>query len=250
MPPYGKFANVYHRGLYPSFAMRMAELLPALLIHFNCHPTHLLDMACGEGSFAAEMAHRGIQVTGLDRSAEMLSLARQRSIEERLEINWVQGDMTALGFKTGFDLVTCWFDSLNYVLAEDQLDHVFAGVQQALLPEGYFIFDMNTIYGLAVGWTRQTTYIQQDHDDLLELHRTQFDYDRSIARVNITVFQRQADSWVRFDEEHLERGFAVEQIQASLESFGLQVLGMYGNIIELTDIKPDTGRVWFVTQKI
>jgi SAM-dependent methyltransferase len=249
MSLYAKFAAVYHRGPYPTFALRMAELLPALLIRFDAHPTRLLDIACGEGSFAAAMARRGMQVTGLDRSEQMLDFARQRSADERLDIHWVPGDMTTLDFPPTFDLVTCWFDSLNYVMELADLEKVFSGVHHALLPDGLFIFDMNTLYGLAVGWTRQTTYVQQDFEDLLELHCTQFDYDRSIARVHVTVFERQDETWTRFDEEHLERGYPVEQIQVSLEAVGLQVLGMFGNITELTGVKDDTGRVWLVVQK-
>ncbi len=249
MPLYDRFAAVYQRGPYPGYSLRMAELLPSLLLRINYHPVRLLDLACGEGSFAVTMAHQGMQVTGLDRSAAMLALARQRASTEGVEINWVVADMTAFSFSPGFHLVTCWFDSLNYVLELAGLRQVFSGVQRALRPGGLFIFDMNTIYGLAVGWTSQPTYIQQTSPELLELHRTQFDYDRLIARVTITVFQRQGEVWTRFDEEHLERGYPVEEVQACLEENGLQVLGIYGSLLELGEVKLDSGRAWFVAQK-
>ena len=249
MSLYEKFAGVYHRGPYPAFALRMAEVLPVVLERFDCHPTRLLDIACGEGSFSAAMAHRGLHVTGLDRSKQMLAFGRQRSQTERLDIDWVEGNLRHLPFSSSFDLVTCWFDSLNYLLECEHLRQAFTGVQRALKPGGVFIFDMNTIYGLAVGWTRQAIYVQQDYPDLLELHRTQFDYDRLLARVTVTAFERQGDTWMRFDEEHLEKGYPVEEILSELENSGLQALGSFGNFLEMSEVKPESGRAYFVAQK-
>jgi SAM-dependent methyltransferase len=249
MPLYEKFAAVYHRGPYPTFALRMAEILPVVLVRFNCHPTRMLDIACGEGSFAAAMARGGLDVTGLDQSDQMLAFAQERAQLERLDIDWVRSDLRSLPFTPHFDLVTCWFDSLNYLLEIDHLKQVFEGVYRALKPGGLFIFDMNTLYGLAVSWTRQTTFVQQDFPDLMELHRTQFDYDRMLARVTITAFERQGDKWLRFDEEHMEKGYPVEHIQQALEESHLQVVGTFGNMLELTTVKNDTGRAWFVAQK-
>jgi SAM-dependent methyltransferase len=249
MSLYEKFAGVYHRGPYPAFALHMAEVLPIVLERFDCHPTRLLDVACGEGSFAAAMAHLGMQVTGLDRSAQMLAFGRQRSQTERLDIDWVEGDLRALPFSSSFDLITCWFDSLNYLLESEHLEQAFKGVRKALKPGGMFIFDMNTIYGLAVGWTRQTVYVQQDFPDLLELHRTQFDYDRLLARVTVTAFERQGEVWARFDEEHLEKGYPIEQIQYMLEESGLNVVGSFGNLVEMREVKPESARAYFVAQK-
>ena len=43
-------------------------------------PERVLEIACGNGNFARALARRGVAVTATDASAEMLALARERSI--------------------------------------------------------------------------------------------------------------------------------------------------------------------------
>ncbi|MCS7240469.1 MAG: hypothetical protein NZ651_04415 [Candidatus Bipolaricaulota bacterium] len=143
--------------------------------------------------------------------------------------------------------MTCWYDSLNYLLEYDELGKTFANVARVLNPEGLFIFDMNTIYGLAVGWQRQLAYVEQDTEELFEVHRTSYDYERNIATMKITGSFREGDSWHRIDEEHRERGYALREIRGALSAAGLVELACFGDLREMSEPKPESHRVWFVT---
>ena len=96
------------------------------------------------------------------------------------------------------------FDSLNYLLTVSDLHQAFVSAYQALRPGGIYIFDMNTVYGLAVDWMRQQTYIHNETHDFIELHRQYFDYENLIATMSVTVFKKQGETWQRFDEDHQE----------------------------------------------
>jgi SAM-dependent methyltransferase len=143
----------------------------------------------------------------------MLRIARSHSLEFGVEINWIERDMRHLEFPPSFDLVTCIFDSLNYLLQPEDLLMTFRGVHHALHPNSFFIFDMNTIYGLSVLWQQAACSIQQDKEGILEIHRPSFDYERSMADLKITAFTKVGEYWKRFDETHQERGYPIEQIQ-------------------------------------
>ena len=68
----------------------------------------ILDMATGTGRAALALARRGANVTGLDASREMLSVARARAAEAGLAIEFVEGDAHALTFADrAFDEVVC-----------------------------------------------------------------------------------------------------------------------------------------------
>lgn len=58
---FDRFANVYARGKYPNLSQEMAAILPDIIKQYNI-PLNgsrtLLDVACGEGSFAVEMAKK------------------------------------------------------------------------------------------------------------------------------------------------------------------------------------------------
>src|SRR6266581_243859 len=58
----------------------------------DLHGKRALDLQCGTGEAAAELAEFGATVTGVDESAEALALARERWPS----ILWIQGDAEAL----------------------------------------------------------------------------------------------------------------------------------------------------------
>jgi SAM-dependent methyltransferase len=249
MPIYNEFAFVYHLGPYTAYSLRMADLLPAVLEYYDFHPQSLLDLACGEGSFAISQAQAGRRVTGVDASPRMLQIARMQAAELGVKPQFIEMDMRNLDFSSAFDLATCWFDSLNYLLEIADLEKTFQGVEKALKPGGLFIFDMNTIYGLAVLWQQPAYTIQQDSPELVEIHRSSFDYERSTATVNITAFIQTEHGWQRMDEIHQERGYPLAQIIDLLAACGFDVLGCFGDLSRQSEPELDSGRVWVVARK-
>jgi 2-polyprenyl-3-methyl-5-hydroxy-6-metoxy-1,4-benzoquinol methylase len=248
MSIYAEFAQFYAKGLYPEFSKRVAQLLPSILERFGTKPKTILDIACGEGTFAVLMAQQGLKVTGIDASPQMLRFAREKAKEAGVKVQFIEQDMRFLSLKKRFDLVTCWYDSLNYLLEDDDLVKTFANVAQALNPKGLFIFDMNTIYGLAVGWQRRFTWVEQDTSELFDVHRPSYDYEQNLATLRITGFVRKGEFWQRIDEEHKERSYSLEEIRSALKRTGLTELACWGNLQEMTPPKPESGRVWFVVR--
>lgn len=250
MTVYNQFASIYQRGPYLRFSQLLAEtLIPDYLNEFGIKPQHVLDVACGEGSFAVGMVKKGFAVTGVDVSPQMIALAQDRAEEAGVMVDFRVEDMRTLPFEGEFDLVTCFFDSLNYLLTVQGLHHAFQGAFKALRPGGFYIFDMNTIYGLAVDWMREKTYIQNETDDFIEIHQQDFDYENLIASMTVTVFQKQGHLWKRFDEIHQERGYPIADIQFLLSETGFEIAGMYGSIKKRSEVQKDSPRVWFSARK-
>jgi SAM-dependent methyltransferase len=83
-------------------------------------PRRILDLPCGQGRHAIELARRGYAVTGVDLSTYMLGVARERADASGVEVRWLAGDMReALPGET-FDLVLNLFTSLGYF--DDEAD--------------------------------------------------------------------------------------------------------------------------------
>jgi ubiquinone/menaquinone biosynthesis C-methylase UbiE len=97
----------------------------------------ILDLACGHGRTARELASHGAIVVGADISAALLERARRAEREEPLGIRYLRADAAALPLgDAGFDAVTC-----NFGLSDiDELDDTLAGVGRALRPGGMFVF--------------------------------------------------------------------------------------------------------------
>jgi SAM-dependent methyltransferase len=70
----------------------------------------LLDVACGTGNATIPAAQAGARVAGLDFSADLLAIARERAADAMVEIEWVEGDAQALPFDdASFDRVISTF---------------------------------------------------------------------------------------------------------------------------------------------
>ncbi len=246
---YGKFAEIYARGEYPRFSAAAAGLLPPVLRQFKMKPRTVLDVACGEGTFAVAMAKNGHPVTGVDQSREMLRLARMRARTEGVRVRFLRRDMRSLSFREEFDLATCWYDSLNYLLRQEDLERTFRGVRRALKEGGFFIFDMNNEHALSVVWQRNPSNVQQDDAETFEVHRPSWDPKRRIATLRITGFIRSGKMWTRIDEEHRERAYGLPKIRRCLRNAGLRELAVWGSIRDMTPVRPGNGRVWIVAQK-
>lgn len=246
---YKEFARFYTEGDWPHYSAQMARLLPGVLEHFGLWPKKILDLACGEGTFAVAMAKRGLQVTGVDRSPEMLEIARRRAATEKVRVTFLQQDMHSLSLRGSFDLITCWFDSLNYLLDIDDVAHTFAGVSRYLNERGVFIFDVNTIRGLAVEWVKDPSYVHLNSADSFLVSIPEYDAVTRIASLHITGFARENERWVRIDEVHKERGYTLKEIQQCLTRASLRELACWDSLDKMDKPRRNTARVYFVVCK-
>jgi SAM-dependent methyltransferase len=246
---YGEFAQLYNHGKYGDFSRRMADLLPDVLTHFRTRPRSILDVACGDGVFAVAMAQRGYSLTGVDSSPEMLRFANERAQDAGVEVEFVLADMRNLKMDRRFDLATCWYDSLNYLTEPEDLAGALRGIHAALADQALLIFDMNTIHGLAITWQQHPSYVMQEDDRVFEVHQTAYDHEANIATMKITGFIRKGSTWARLDEVHRERGYTRGEIGALLRGAGFQQLACWGDFADMSEPRPDTGRVWYVAKK-
>jgi SAM-dependent methyltransferase len=101
----------------------------------------ILDLACGTGRHAVELASRGYQVVGFDLSLAMLARASDEAQDRKQKINFVQGDMREMTFEETFDGVFSWNTSFGF-FDEEKNATVIAKVHRALKKGGQFLLDV------------------------------------------------------------------------------------------------------------
>ena len=250
MTLYGRdFAEVYSTYGYNEFSGRVAELLPRVLAKIRVRPRQVLDLPCGEGTFAVKMARRGYRTTGVDRSAAMLHLARRKAREANVNIRFIERDIRSLRFHEEFDLVTSWYDSLNYLLRLNDLRITFAGAFRALRPGGVFLFDMNTPGTLSKGWQRHPSFVEVDARDAFVVHRSTWDGRKGIATLKVTCFVFRDGRWSRIDELHRERAYALTQIRTCLGRAGFIELACWGSIRKMTPPRRGDRKYWVAARR-
>ncbi len=102
----------------------------------------ILDLACGSGTFATMCKLKGYDVCGLDLSDTIIEIANEKKKINRLDIPFCVADMTNFKLDKKFNVITCFFDSVNFLKDKNQINKMFDSVYRHLEDNGYFIFDI------------------------------------------------------------------------------------------------------------
>ena len=125
------------------FSIQYVSLLNELLEERSLAQARILDIACGTGILALELAQCGYIVHGIDISREMINVVKSKSIGLS-NLSFDIQDMVRFNVDGKFDLVACTFDSINYIHRLGDLHKMFFRVASVLHERGLFVFDSNT----------------------------------------------------------------------------------------------------------
>ena len=252
-PPYSSYARHYDRLGQDNFGEQSAGHILRLLNQFGISPETVLDLACGTGAATLEFARRGLCVTGLDLSAEMLTEARRNAAAMNLDICWIESDMTSFQVDANYDLCTCFYDAANY-LPDLEAFADFARCSFGALADGGFLaFDINTRRKLEDHWGENTVIAADDADRYI-VYRSWFDESTATSPLIITGFERNENGdWLRFDEEHTETAFAIADLEEQLLNVGFNSVDVFdwGEAApgEFREGSEDSFRVLFLARK-
>ncbi len=225
---YDRYATVYDGSGQIRFALLTAFYLEELLQRHPVSGRRALDIACGTGTLLSILAERGWLVWGIDASAAMLAQAATKLAHAPGPVELRQGDLRELAALTpaaAFDLVTCTYDSLNYLLGAQDVAACLRGVARALAPGGLFVADMNTYHFLAVDWGACAYHEQPGY---VQIERSHFEPASAVSTMWLTGFIGTDETgYERFDEIHIERAYPTDLIASLLAQAGLMVEGCY-----------------------
>mgnify|MGYP001297395704 CR=1 FL=1 len=250
-PPYARYAPAYDASGQVRFALLVHIYLRELLARHPAPGRRALDLACGTGTLAMLLADDGWEVTGVDASPAMLAeaAAKLAGAPAAGRVRFVQADMTSLGPGVppgAFDLATCTYDSLNYLLDEAALAAAFAEAARALAPGGLYVADMNTRHFLEYEWGECAV---REQDGYVQIERSVFEPAGGTNAMLLTGFVGDDGAgYERFDELHVERAYAPELVEALLERAGLRVEGRYDSFT-LSPPGPAAQRIFWAARR-
>lgn len=189
----------------------------------------VLDLGCGTGGHAFPLARRGLRVTGVDRSAAMLTRARAKAAELAAPgtalPDFAEGDIRALSLDRTYDAAIMMFAVLGYQNGNDELAAALSSVRRHLRPSGLFLFDV--WYGPAVlhqrPGDRVRTVVRGD-ERIVRATRPVLDVRAQICRVDFEVQRIVGDRLVgEVRETHAMRFFFERELELALAAAGLRL---------------------------
>ncbi len=205
------------------------EAAPALYAHYflflnSIAFDSILDVGCGSGDFLLQVKRTFIpqKLLGIDLSSVMVKESIKKGIPAQT-IDLCELDDT-------FDIITAVFDMLNY-LDKPQLERLLLCVETQLKPGGYFLCDINTLYGfeeVAVG-----SFIVDDVDRFLTIDS---DFEDGLYASEFTLFEKETDGHYRKSQGIIEQYYCtIETIEAFLSDMKLVTaddVSLYGDEVD------------------
>lgn len=212
-------------------------------------PVHtVLDLACGTGSLTWELARRGYEMIGVDRSEEMLAQANEKGagLDVAERPIFLHQSMDRLDLYGTIDACVCCLDSVNYVTRPAVLEKAFQRVHLFLMPGGVFIFDVNTPEKLR-GLDGQV--FLDETEDTYCVWRAEYAKRRRICTYAMDIFRQTEDGlWERGEELHEEYAYELDELEEMLRRAGFRTVRRYGERI-MRAPREGEQRVFFAARK-
>jgi SAM-dependent methyltransferase len=148
-------------------------------------PMSVLDMGCGTGRLACELAARGHRVTGADPAAAMLDIARNRPGGDR--VTWIETDAAGLSVETRFDLIIMTGHVFQVFLDDREVRSALRSLRRHLAPGGRLAFE--TRNPAVREWTEWTPEETRERVEVEGVGTVEVHYDVSSVTGQLVTFE-------------------------------------------------------------
>ena len=248
MLSYSYFADFYDALTNNVHYERCGEYILQLAEKYNHNMGITLDLACGTGSLTLWLKKKGVDIYGIDASAEMLSVAQEKALDSDISgMLFLRQKMQNIDLYGTIDTCICTLDSINHITNKDDVQKTFSRVSFFMNPEALFIFDVNTPY--------KHQRVLGNNTFVYDTRKVYCVWQNSLCRDNRTVdisldfFQRDGDIYRRYSENFMERAYTHTEICEMLEKAGFRLLDVFG---EMSFDKPTetSQRNFYIAKKL
>lgn len=246
MENYSEFAEVYDMFMDNIPYEEWGEYLYSLLKEYGVDNGIIADLGCGTGNITQYLAAIGYDMIGIDYSDEMLNIAMEKRDENGYDILYLNQDMREFELYGTVSGIVSICDSMNYIIEEEELLEVFKLVNNYLDIGGVFIFDMNTIYKYTqIG----DSTIAENREEASFIWENTYYKEDNINEYDLTLFIRdEHGKYDKYTENHLQRGYSLEQIKKLITLSGMEYIGSYSAFTK-EPVSDTTERMYIIARE-
>lgn len=201
----------------------------------------ILDIPCGYGRHALELAKRGFEVTGIDLSAEFLQTLRKQAEVDKLSVHVIQGDILTTDIGHSFDGAYCLGNSFGYVDYKG-MNRFVAKVAGALKPGARFVINSGLVAESILTHFPQTGHYVLG--DLTMDIRNSYVIGESYMATELT-YTKPNRTETHYFKHYV---FTLSEIKRMLATHGLRTVAVY-NSTEKLDYQLGDQQMYLVAEK-
>ncbi len=208
----------------------------------------ILDLCCGQGRHSIELAKRGyIHVQGIDRSSYLIGVAKERSSNLGLDINFSEGDARNFNVEENSkDCIIMMGNSFGYFDREEDDNSVLARIFSVLKANGKLFLDIADGQWIAQNFEKRS-WEWIDNEYFVNRERAlASDNKRLISREVVTS----SKSGVIADQFYAERLYSFEDIYNKLAQIGFTDIKQHSSLKTNSTRDQDLGMMahrYFIT---
>ena len=189
----------------------------------------ILDVGCGTGGHALELAKRGYAVAGVDASETMVHIACKKAEDfNKMDAMFHVSNMEEMNLDQRFDAIICMFNAINYVTSDKGLDKAFHNFRKHLSDNGLLVFDFrNGIPSLRSYSPVRTKWVNYEDKRLLRISETKLDAMEHLYDTTYTCLAFKDDRIIQeFQDKHVVRYLFPREVKSLLKRNGLETVNM------------------------
>ncbi len=246
MKSYTTFADFYDSLTENVGYKERADYICEILAGLNHNTGLSLDLACGTGSLTVELKKNGLDIYGIDASAQMLSQAQQKAYEQEQSILFLCQKMQKLDLYGSINTCICTLDSINHLTSPEDVLKTFEKVSLFMEKDGIFLFDVNTVYKHQRILANNNFVFETD--DVFCVWQNTLN-ENNIVQIDLDFFEKNENCYYRTSESFCERAYSHEELVEMLEKCDFELLAVYGDM-SFEKPKEDEERAIYVARKI
>ena len=212
----------------------------------------VLDLGCGTANHMIPFARRGYRMFGVDASAQMLKLAKQKLAELNLKADLFQEKLQSFQLNRKFDSVLCLFSVIDYITQKKDLSSALNNISGHMEKTSLFIFDFWNESAVEGYYSPTKRNVFKVNGKVLERFSSTKVYpSKKLCEVKYTCSWKQnGQSAKSVKETHMLRYFTIEEMESYLKAAGLNVIDVHPFLNIGGKIKKNTWDVTMVAQKL
>jgi len=245
MEAYTGFATVYDRYMDNIPYDDWAQNIKVLFEKYNMPMEIVCDLGCGTGQMTRRLKEMGYDMIGIDVSYDMLMEAMSQ--EDSDGILYLCQDMRSFELYGTVGAVISLCDSMNYLADTDEMLQVCKLANNYLDPKGLFIFDMKTdSYYKKLG----TSTIAENREEGSFIWENEYNPETRDNYYYLTIYEENEDgTFDRFEEEHMQHAFTVDEVKAAIKESGLELLQVL-DVYTMAAPTEDSDRLYFIAREV
>lgn len=246
MMSYEAFAYLYDRLMDEAPYDKWLTFFEQIAKEYRISDQPILEVGMGTGELLLRLCKQGYKMSGVDLSADMLTVAQDKLNANGYQPLLIEQDMRQLELGETFAVILVFCDSLNYLLSEEDVLQAFQQFYSHLDAGGLLLFDVHSVDKVSHGFVNQTfadageeiSYIWQSFKGELE----------NSVEHELTFFVEQSDGrYERFEELHVQRTFSIDTYRSLLEKAGFIVEKIIADFEH--EVTKESERIFFIAQK-